>query len=318
MKLLSSLILLIIFSTLLNAAYLRTIRVGSFKSNTEAQRSLIALKAFIAKHDNVVQLQKKWNFEVKSRKSGKYYVTMVEPLTDREVLQEVLDTLRLGYKGVYVTKLQSMPAKKTTISIPQTIEIQEIKKEKTMPKPKEELVVKTMIPEPIETIPTQTPTVEKIENEVVNAQKEEGLNYLWPILFFITLIGLIVAVMRLMEETGVGMDTFRSMREKHNLPLPIINYKQPNLIVKFPRNLKGVKDSSERLKGLNEDLLHAYEFVKLKQEVTRKEYEEFANISQKVAYGRLTKLKDQELIGDNGKSPGSKIFKYVFINKQIH
>jgi len=128
-------------------------------------------------------------------------------------------------------------------------------------------------------------------------------------------IAYIFNLMRLMEETGVGMDTFRSMREKHNLPLPIISYKQPNLIVTFPRNLKGVKDSSERLKGLNEDLLHAYEFVKLKQEVNRKEYEEFANISQKVAYDRLTKLKDQELIGDNGKSPGSKNFKYVFINE---
>jgi len=91
-------------------------------------------------------------------------------------------------------------------------------------------------------------------------------------------------------------------------------YKKPNIIVTFPRNIEGVKETNDKLKDLTPDLLDAYEFVKSKKEVSRKEYEEYANISQKVAYDRLTKLKDMDIIGDNGKTPGSKNYKYNVIN----
>ena len=49
-------------------------------------------------------------------------------------------------------------------------------------------------------------------------------------------------IMGYMEETGVGMDTYRTMREKYDLPLPVITYKEPNLIVSFPRTMGGVKE----------------------------------------------------------------------------
>ncbi|MCP4553408.1 MAG: hypothetical protein GY834_15510 [Bacteroidetes bacterium] len=126
-------------------------------------------------------------------------------------------------------------------------------------------------------------------------------------------IAYIFNLMRLMEESRIGMDAFRSMREKYNLPLPIISYKQPNIVVTFPRNIEGVKESNEKLKDLNEDLLHAYEFVKANKEVSRKEYEEYANISEGIARRRLATLREDDIIGDNGKDPGSKYFKYVFI-----
>jgi len=120
--------------------------------------------------------------------------------------------------------------------------------------------------------------------------------------------------MEFMEEAEIGMGIYRSMREKFNLPLPFITYKEPNVIVTFPRNIEGVKETNKKLKDLTHDLLDAYEFVKANIEVSRKEYEEFAGVSQKVAYDRLTKLKDMDIIGDNGKTPGSKNYKYTFIN----
>ena len=125
-------------------------------------------------------------------------------------------------------------------------------------------------------------------------------------------IAYIFNLMRLMEETGVGMDTYRTMREKHKLPLPIINYKKPNIIVTFPRNIEGVKETNKRLKDLTPDLLDAYEFVKANKEVSRKEYEEYAGVSEKVAHTRLSTLWDKKVIGDNGEPKKSKNFKYVF------
>jgi ATP-dependent DNA helicase RecG len=126
-------------------------------------------------------------------------------------------------------------------------------------------------------------------------------------------IAYIFNLMRLMEETGVGMDTYRSMREKHNLPLPIISYKNPNIIVTFPRNIEGVKETNDKLKDLTSDLLDAYEFVKSNKEVSRKEYEEYAGISEKVAHTRLSTLWNKTIIGDNGEPKKSKKFKYVFV-----
>ncbi len=128
-------------------------------------------------------------------------------------------------------------------------------------------------------------------------------------------IAYIFNLMGLMEETGVGMDTFKSLREKHNLPLPIIAYKKPNVTITFPRNFEGVKDANEILQNLTPELLHAYEFIKVNIEASRKEYAEYAGISDKTAYRRLSELKNQELISDNGKETSSKKYRYVFINK---
>ncbi len=100
------LITLILFSSILEATYLRSIRVGSFSNKTDAKKELIKLNNFIQKNENLLNLQKKWGFECKARKSGKYYVTLVEPLKNKEVLQIILDILRIEYKDVYVTRLK--------------------------------------------------------------------------------------------------------------------------------------------------------------------------------------------------------------------
>ena len=111
-------LLLVVFITLFSlnaqATYLRTIRIGSFPNEKTAQAALEELNQFVAAHPNIVKLQEEWDFEFKQRKSGKYYITLAEPFRDRKVLQEVLDTLRIEYPDVYVTRLKTYKSTKKT------------------------------------------------------------------------------------------------------------------------------------------------------------------------------------------------------------
>ena len=47
--------------------------------------------------------------------------------------------------------------------------------------------------------------------------------------------------MDLMEEAEMGMETFREMNLKYNLPLPVFDYKAPYLTLTFSRTLEAVK-----------------------------------------------------------------------------
>jgi len=120
-------------------------------------------------------------------------------------------------------------------------------------------------------------------------------------------------LMRFMEETGVGMDTYRTMREKHNLPLPIITYKKPNLIVTFPRTIGGVKESysDKDIGSLTDSQIKGFEWIKAQGEVSTREYSSHFNIGYKTAQRHLAKIKDLGLITDNGEDINSPNYRYV-------
>jgi len=108
---------LLLSTTVLNAEYLRSIRLGSFPTQEAADKSLKKLDAFIREHNEIIELMQENEFQFKSRMSGKYYITLAEPFTDREVLQTVLDILRLSYPDIYVTKLKSLPKKEEILDV---------------------------------------------------------------------------------------------------------------------------------------------------------------------------------------------------------
>jgi ATP-dependent DNA helicase RecG len=116
-----------------------------------------------------------------------------------------------------------------------------------------------------------------------------------------------------MEESEIGMDTFRSLRDKHHFPLPIINYDGSNVIVIFPRTADAVKKVSgkEAIDKLNEAELVGYDFVRSRKEVSKKEYANHFDLSDKVAQNQLRKMRDLDLIGDNGEPLKSNKYKYV-------
>ncbi|QSZ41042.1 response regulator [Sulfurimonas aquatica] len=109
MKYISLFILFTLFSTILNASYIRSIRIGSFPTQKHAEDSLAKINEFVLNNNTLVDLQAENYFEFKTRRSGKYYITLVEPFTQRPVLQKVLDILRTEYEGIYVSKLKSLP-----------------------------------------------------------------------------------------------------------------------------------------------------------------------------------------------------------------
>ncbi|SFH35028.1 ATP-binding protein [Pedobacter insulae] len=121
--------------------------------------------------------------------------------------------------------------------------------------------------------------------------------------------------MKLMEENELGMETFRTMQEKHNLPLPEFSYTEPYLALTFPRTLEAVKSVSIH-KGIEEltvDEIKGYEWIKSKTSVSRKEYQNHLRIEERTANRHLKRFIRLGLIGDNGESPKSNKYRYVFI-----
>jgi predicted HTH transcriptional regulator len=117
-----------------------------------------------------------------------------------------------------------------------------------------------------------------------------------------------------MEESAIGMDTYKSLRDKHHLPLPIIDYDGSNVIVTFPRTVDAVKEISDKefIDKLSKAELAGYDFVKSRKEVSRKEYAVHFNLSDKVAGNQLRKMRNLDLIGDNGEPPKSNKYRYVY------
>lgn len=109
MKYAPVLALLIFFSTVLEASYARSIRVGSFLKEKQAEKELVKLEEFVQSDRRLTQLRDKYHFEVKLIIRGKYYLNVIEPLMKKDVVQEILDILRTEYSYVYPKKIRFLP-----------------------------------------------------------------------------------------------------------------------------------------------------------------------------------------------------------------
>ncbi|MDF1883199.1 response regulator, partial [Sulfurimonas sp. SAG-AH-194-C21] len=179
----------IFFETTLHAEYIRSIRIGSFPSQEDAESSLKEINLFVEEHDNIIKLQLNNEFIFKARASGSFYITLVEPFTDRVVLQEVLDTLRLEYSDIYVTKLKNKSPKEESLdlktpNIPRA-EVKVLKKEK-----KVEIINVSVVEEVYEdeSLELQIESLEKeIKSTTVTSAKSTN-SYVYQILLFILLL----------------------------------------------------------------------------------------------------------------------------------
>lgn len=116
-----------------------------------------------------------------------------------------------------------------------------------------------------------------------------------------------------MEETALGMDTFKSVRAKYQLPLPIISYDGLNVVVTFPRNLEAIKKGAgnKAISMLTEAQLEGYEWIKIKGEVSTRQYSANFDIGYKTAQRHLTRMRELKLIKDNGYPVNSPNYKYI-------
>ncbi len=99
------------------------------------------------------------------------------------------------------------------------------------------------------------------------------------------------------------MRSLKLLNETYGLPLPEYAMEDPFLMLTLPRNMEALKKVSHHtnLSELNDEELTGYEFIKLKETVTRKKYQEnFGFKSDKKAERHLKKMVDLKLIVRKG------------------
>lgn len=94
-------LVLFLLSFELHANYEKKIILASFKSSKEANKALTHSFVKIKTYNQVKKLEKKHNFKVHTRASGKYVVLVVEPFYEKQVLKQVLKLLKPYYKHAY-------------------------------------------------------------------------------------------------------------------------------------------------------------------------------------------------------------------------
>jgi two-component system sensor histidine kinase/response regulator len=195
-------ILLLLSAVLLEAAYLRSIRVGSFETKQDAYIAHTDLVNYLGKYPQIDTLQREHQFEIKYRRSGKYYITLVEPFYERKVLQKVLDTLRIGYKDVYVTRLkpsQVQPKKLQQDAIPEIDSLSPKKEIQKIKLPQPEVSVEQNISHKPQKVQQQLQLeAEKIKKEKIKLEQGQPAikhlnnhnrsDVIYKILFFVSLL----------------------------------------------------------------------------------------------------------------------------------
>lgn len=111
-----------------------------------------------------------------------------------------------------------------------------------------------------------------------------------------------------MEETGLGMDTFKSMRKDYELPIPVIEYNAPNVVVTFPRITEAVAEifPKKSIRELSKAELAAFEIFREHKPVSKAEFAETTKLSNRTAERLLKKFVDLNLISRQGSGPSTK------------
>jgi len=96
----------ILLTTLSSAATeYKKIIIGTYANQSQADRDLAALIIELEKDKQIVDLQYKHDFYFIARKSGKYYIGLIEPFSDFKVLKTVLTSVQKHRKGAFSNKV---------------------------------------------------------------------------------------------------------------------------------------------------------------------------------------------------------------------
>jgi len=138
--------------------------------------------------------------------------------------------------------------------------------------------------------------VPSISLEQLNSFKAPSISRNPTITYVFNLMGYV-------EETGFGMKSLKLLNETYGLPLPEYTMEVPFLTLTSPRNMEALKKVTHHtnLLQLNDEELKGYQFIKLKETTTRKEYQKhFGFESDKKAERHLKKMVDLKLIARKG------------------
>ncbi|TYZ09314.1 hypothetical protein FY528_11255 [Hymenobacter lutimineralis] len=119
--------------------------------------------------------------------------------------------------------------------------------------------------------------------------------------------------LELVEHRGLGFQTIKELPEKFGLPLPVVSYDAPYMIMKFPRNAGAIHKvaNGTELGKLNHKELAGYHWLATKGEASKKEYAEHFKIDDRTAQRHLSKMRELNIIGDNGERSKSPNLRYT-------
>ena len=191
MKLILLFLLLFAYTFVDASQYIRSIRLGSFSDKRAAEQTLKEAQKFLYSHEEMRKYQEKYHFTFKIIRSSNYYLVVLEPVTNKKVVQKLLDTLRLKYKSAYPKKLKALPKDvyiaKKVVSKPKP---KPISKSPKIEKPQKIIEKPQKVIEKNETIPQVQKPIEK---------KESFLGYISQKKFYIIalLLGAIIVFLGL-------------------------------------------------------------------------------------------------------------------------
>lgn len=119
--------------------------------------------------------------------------------------------------------------------------------------------------------------------------------------------------LELVEQRGLGFSTIKELPEKYDIPLPLVEYQEPYMVFTFPRSGAALKriDDTPGLSELNNEELKGLDWIRLQREVSTRQYATHFNYGYKKAQRHLAKMRDLELIEDNGEPTTSPNYGYV-------
>ncbi|MCP4163992.1 MAG: hypothetical protein GY760_28345 [Deltaproteobacteria bacterium] len=119
--------------------------------------------------------------------------------------------------------------------------------------------------------------------------------------------------LELVEQRGLGFSTIKELPEKFDIPLPLVEYEEPYMIFTFPRSGEALKriDDTPGLSELNNEELKGFDWIRVQGEVSTRQYANHFDYGYKKAQRHLAKMRDLNLIEDNGEPTTSPNYRYV-------
>ena len=116
------------------------------------------------------------------------------------------------------------------------------------------------------------------------------------------------SLMDYVEEKGFGMQTFKTLNKKFDLPIPKFTMNDPFLTLTFPRTSEGVKAviDNPAIENLDKDELGYLELFRNQEFITKSEFVAFTSLPERSAQRVLKEWVENDLIETTGAGRGTK------------
>ncbi|MGC4041909.1 MAG: ATP-binding protein [Flavobacterium sp.] len=119
----------------------------------------------------------------------------------------------------------------------------------------------------------------------------------------------------LVEQRGFGFISIKGLPQQYDLPLPIVSFDAPYMVMTFPRTIEAVRTLSDKegIEKLTPEELQGYEWMRTQESVAAKDYAEHMNHSSRTASRHLANFVALGLATTNGENIKSKNLRYLVI-----